>query len=66
MDVVEKEQDDDKMDIQASYSSLIKEFRKFLLQWLKKEPESNEIEDFEDQDLDALLLKVPQRQNVLR
>lgn len=58
MDDVEKEKEDDKMDIQASYSSIIRDFRANLLHWLEKENESGGYNDFEDRDLDALLLKV--------
>jgi tubulin-specific chaperone D len=58
MDEVEKEQDEERFDIQASYLTVIKEFRSGLLQWLAKESQSGEIEEFEDRSLDALLLKV--------
>lgn len=59
MEEVEKEQDEDRMDIQGSYSSAISEFRNRLVNWLEKEPQVGEtLEDFEDRELDALLLKV--------
>ena len=61
MEDVEKDQEDEKMDIQSSYSSKITDFRQRLLQWLQKEWPSPETEDSEDQDLDALLLKVPHK-----
>lgn len=56
----EKEQEDERLDIQAIYSSTINEFRSGLRKWLENEPVEQEDEDFEDRDLDALLLKVPQ------
>ena len=59
MEDAEKDQEDEKMDIQSSYSSKITEFRQGLLQWLGKDCQAPETEDFEDRDLDALLLKVP-------
>ena len=58
MEDAEKDQEDEKMDIQSSYSNKIAEFRQGLLQWLEKEYQPPETEDFEDGDLDALLLKV--------
>lgn len=59
MEEVEKEQDDDRTDIQGWHSSMISEFKNRLLEWLEKEPQVEEtVEDFEDRDLDALLLKV--------
>jgi hypothetical protein len=45
---------DDRMDIEASYSSVIADFRAGLLQWLGRD----DVDDFEDRQLDALLLKV--------
>lgn len=45
---------DDRMDIQASYSSVIEDFRAGLLQRLGRD----DVDDFEDRELDALLLKV--------
>ena len=59
MEDAERDQEDEKMDIQSSYSSKITDFRQGLLQWLEKEYQSSETEDFDDRDLDALLLKVP-------
>ena len=59
MDEVEKELDEDKTDIQGWHSSMISEFKNRLLEWLEKEPQVEEtVEDFEDRELDALLLKV--------
>lgn len=59
MEDAEKEQEDERLDIQAIYSSTINEFKSGLRKWLEKEPVEQEDEDFEDRDLDALLLKVP-------
>jgi hypothetical protein len=59
MEDAEKEQEDERLDIQASYSSTISEFKSGLKQWLQKDPLEEGNEDFEDRDLDALLLKVP-------
>jgi hypothetical protein len=61
MEDAEKEQEDERLDIQASYSSTISEFKSGLKQWLQKDPLEEGNEDFEDRDLDALLLKVPPR-----
>jgi hypothetical protein len=61
MEDAEKEQEDERLDIQASYSSTINEFKSGLKQWLLKDPLEEGNEDFEDRDLDALLLKVPPR-----
>lgn len=58
MEDAEKDQEDEKMDIQSSYSNKIADFRQGLLQWLEKEYQPPSTEDFEDRDLDALLLKV--------
>ena len=59
MEDADKEQEDERLDIQASYSSTINEFKSGLKQWLQKDPLEEGHEDFEDRDLDALLLKVP-------
>jgi hypothetical protein len=61
MEDAEKEQEDERLDIQASYLSTINEFKSGLKQWLQKDPLEEGNEDFEDRDLDALLLKVPPR-----
>jgi hypothetical protein len=58
MEEADKEQDEDSMDIQGSYSDTIQDFRKGLLKWLEKEPQPGDFEDFEDRELDALLLRV--------
>ena len=63
MENAERDQEDEKMDIQSSYSSKITDFRQGLLQWLEKEYQSSETEDFEDRDLDAVLLKVPLKES---
>jgi hypothetical protein len=49
------------MDLQSSYSSIMRDYRINLIQWLEKQSEANEIEDFEDRDLDAILLQVPRQ-----
>ena len=59
MDDDEKEKDEERTDIQAYHSRIILEFRDGLLCWLRKESASNEVDEFEDRDLDRLLLKVP-------
>jgi hypothetical protein len=53
----EDEQGRGRVNIQASYSSVIHEYRTGLLQWLEKDSESED-NDFEDRELDALLFKV--------
>lgn len=53
----ENEQRTGRVNIQASYSSIISEYRAGLLQWLEKDSRSED-DDFEDRDLDALLFKV--------
>jgi len=58
MDDDGKVQHDERKNIQAYYSSIIQEFRAGLQNWLGKVPPSAEIDEFEDRDLDALLLKV--------
>jgi len=61
MEDAEKDQEDERLDIQAIYSTTINEFRRGLRQWLEKErDEEEENGDFEDRELDALLLKVSQ------
>ena len=61
MEDAEKEQEDERLDIQASYSYTINEFKSGLKQWLQEDPLEEGNGDFEDRDLDALLLKVPPR-----
>ena len=56
---VEKEKDDDRLDIPAILTSRISEFRDGLKMWLESENIEEEDGDFEDRDLEALLLKVP-------
>jgi hypothetical protein len=63
MEDAERDQEDETMDIQSSYSSKITDFRQGLLQWLEKEYQSSETENFENRDLDALLLKVPLKES---
>jgi hypothetical protein len=46
--------DGERMDIQASYSSVIAEYKSGLLKWLEK----HSVDDFEDRALETLLLKV--------
>jgi hypothetical protein len=58
MEDAEREQEDERLDIQASYSPTINSFKGGLKDWLEKKQASEENEDFEDRDLDALLLKV--------
>jgi len=62
MEEAEKDQEDETVDIQSSYSTKITDFKQGLLQWLEKESQSHETEDFEDRDLDALLLKAPRKE----
>ena len=57
--VMEEEEDSDNLNIQTDYSEILREFKTGLLEWLKSDIEATENEDFEDQTLDALLLKVP-------
>lgn len=54
----DKDQDEDSVDIHGLYSKVIADFRARLLRWLEQEPESSEIQDHEDREVDALLLKV--------
>lgn len=54
----DKEQQNDGIDIQGLYSTVITDFRTGLLRWLEQEPDSTRIEDHEDRQVDALLLKV--------
>ena len=59
MDDANNEQEEDRLDIQAHYSKIIADYKVGLEKWLKNEgPRIGEIEDFEDRELDALLLKV--------
>jgi len=47
-------------DLQGSYKVTIEEYKSLLLQWLRKE--SAEVDgEFEDKELDALLIKVRPR-----
>jgi hypothetical protein len=55
----EKDQDEDTMDIQGLHSKVIADFRTGLLRWLEQEPETTRVEDHEDRQVNALLLKVP-------
>ena len=48
--------EDERMDIQASYSSFIADYKAGLLKWLEKD--LSQTDEFEDQELDALLLQV--------
>jgi hypothetical protein len=48
--------DDERMDIQASYSSFIADYKAGLLKWLEKD--LSQTDEFEDQELDTLLLQV--------
>ena len=50
--------EDDRMDIQGLYSTVITDFRTGLLRWLEQESDSGRVEDYEDREVDALLLKV--------
>jgi hypothetical protein len=59
------EQDDETMDIGASYGTVIKEFESGLHRWLEKETLAGDADDFDDRELDALLLKVPLALNFL-
>lgn len=59
MDDDEKEKDEERTDIQAYHSRIIREFRDGLLCWLRNESALGEVDEFEDRDLDRLLLKVP-------
>jgi len=52
------EVEEDNFDIQAYNSKIIKDYRDALENWLYKEEKVGEIEEFEDRELDALLLKV--------
>jgi len=54
----DKEQDNDGVDIQGLYSTVITDFRTGLLRWLEQEPDFTRVEDHEDRQVDALLLKV--------
>lgn len=54
----DKEQDNDGIDIQGLYSTVITDFRTGLFRWLEQEPDSTRVEDHEDRQVDALLLKV--------
>ena len=59
MDEEEKDREEEKGNIQGYYATVISEFKEALSRWLEKETENETIEDFEDRELDALLLKVP-------
>jgi hypothetical protein len=52
------EADEDNFDIQAYHSRVIKEYEESLQRWLASNEKVGSIEDFEDRELDALLLKV--------
>ena len=53
--------EDRRMNLQASYSSLIQDYIRGLEAWLEKEPPASSVDVFEDRELDALLLKVASR-----
>jgi len=48
----------ERMNIRASYSAIIDDYRTGLTKWLQMDPGASSIQDFEDRELDALLLKV--------
>jgi hypothetical protein len=52
------EPEEEKFDIQAYHSTILKDFQDGLVKWLEKEEKEGEIEEVEDRELDALLLKV--------
>ena len=54
----DRDQDGDGVDIQGLYSKVITDFRARLLRWLEQEPDPSDIQDHEDREVDALLLKV--------
>ena len=49
--------EEEKGNIQGYYATVISEFKEGLSRWLEKETENETIEEFEDRELDALLLK---------
>jgi len=50
--------DDERMNIQVSYSAVIRDYAAGLAKWLQVDPVASPIEGFEDRELEALLLKV--------
>jgi hypothetical protein len=52
------ENEEDGMNLQASYSSIIQDYKTGLETWLAKEQPVSSIDAFEDRELDTLLLKV--------
>jgi hypothetical protein len=58
---------DGRMNLGASCSTIIQEYKTSLETWLQKEPPDSSIDALEDRELDALLLEVrasPPRANI--
>jgi hypothetical protein len=51
-------EEDGPVNLQASYSNIIKDYESGLAAWLAQEQPASSIDAFEDRELDALLLKV--------
>jgi len=50
--------EDERTNTPASYSAIIDDYRTGLIKWLQMDPGASSTQDFEDRELDALLLNV--------